>query len=239
MSNNKLEELEKVIKSISDFDKDKEIPRIHKDNMFNKGHSLLLSSFNEIQILSNRLFLNIENSITQERFIQSMPEWKNKTGVYPEVVQVELKKSDQLKKEIRVDFKALYLFSVILLDQYVKFLHFINPQDDIKSGTVEKFIKSLNSDPFYKELNAHLGNISDQITEKLNFYRSKKIVHRPITNEDTWFMNDMRGDIKISHINQDSREQTTTIQPGELIIVVKKFFEKTWEYFIENKTKIN
>tara|TARA_B100000678_G_C18114863_1_gene464223 strand:+ start:111 stop:335 length:225 start_codon:yes stop_codon:yes gene_type:complete len=74
MSNDKLEELEKVIKSISDFDKDKEIPRIHKDNMFNKGHSLLLSSFNEIQTLSNRLFLNIENSIAQQRFIQSMSE---------------------------------------------------------------------------------------------------------------------------------------------------------------------
>ncbi len=176
MSNDKLEELEKVIKSISDFDKDKEIPRIHKDNMFNKGHSLLLSSFNEIQTLSNRLFLNIENSIAQQRFIQSMSEWKkHKAGIYPEVVQVELKKSDQLSKEIRVDFKALYLFSVILLDQYVKFLYFINPRDGIKSGTVEKFIKSLNSDPFYKGLNAHLGNISEQITEKLNFIEVRKL----------------------------------------------------------------
>tara|TARA_B100000678_G_C18114863_1_gene464224 strand:+ start:683 stop:832 length:150 start_codon:yes stop_codon:yes gene_type:complete len=49
----------------------------------------------------------------------------------------------------------------------------------------------------------------------------------------------MRGGIKISHINRDSKEQTATIQPGELVMVVKNFFQKTWEYFIENKTKIN
>lgn len=239
MYSQKIDQLKQIIKDISNFDKENKISRIHKDNMFNKGHSLILKSFSEIEFICNRLSLNIQNSIIQQRLIQNMPTWKNHVaGIYPEEVQIELRKSDKLSKEIEVDFKVIYLFSVILLDQYVKFLHFINPADGIKSGTVEKFINTLDSDKFYKKLKLELGNNTDDILSKLSFYRNKKITHRQILNEDTWFINDMRGGIKISHVDRKSGQSINTINLHELLEILIIFFEKTSKYFLKNKYKI-
>ncbi len=239
MYSEKIDQLRQTIKSFSNFDKENKISRIHKDNMFNKGHSLIIGTFSEIETLYNRLGSNIQKSIAQQRIIQNMPAWKNnKGGAYPEEVQIELRKSDILSKEIRVDFKAIYLFSVILLDQYVKFLHFINPVDGIKSGTVEKFLNTLDSDKFYKKLKIELASNTEDILSKLNFYRSKKITHRQILNEDTWFMNDMRGSIQISHVDRNSGKSTNTITPIELLEILINFFEMTSKYFFKNKYKI-
>jgi hypothetical protein len=127
-----------------------------------------------------------------------MPEWINhKSGYYPDIVQIEMKKGDQFGKEVKVDFKALYIFSKILLDKYVKFIHFINPVDGIKSGTVESFLNSLKETQnyFYKKLHQALGQNSEDVINKLNFYRDKKIEHHQILDEDTWFINGMNGEI--------------------------------------------
>ncbi len=236
-----LNEIEESVKSFSDFDRTREIPRIHNDNMFNKGHSVILSSFDEIKTLSYRLGTNIKNWVEQERKVQKMPAWQNtKSGRYPDEVQVEMKASDQLMKDVKIDFKALYLFSKIFLDQYVKFLHFINPMDGIKSGTVEKFLNSLkeSDNEFYKQLSQELGETSDQILNKLTFYRSKKIEHTQILNEDTWFLNDMRGGIAIQHIDRDSKESISTIRPQELLGLVRDFSTKTSAFTLNNKSGI-
>jgi len=236
-----LNEIEESVKSFSDFDKTREIPRIHNDNMFNKGHSVILSSFDEIKTLSYRLGTNIKNWVEQERKVQKMPAWQNtKSGRYPDEVQVEMKASDQLMKEVKIDFKALYLFSKIFLDQYVKFLHFVNPVDGIKSGTVEKFLNSLkeSDNEFYKQLSQEMGETSDQILNKLTFYRSKKIEHTQILNEDTWFLNDMRGGIAIQHIDRDSKESISTISPQELLSLVRDFSTKTSAFTLNNKSGI-
>lgn len=234
-------EIENSIKSFSEFDKAKDILRIHKENMFNKGHSVILSSFDEIKTLSYRLGTNIKNWVEQERKVQKMPAWQNtKSGRYPDEVQVEMKASDQLMKEVKIDFKALYLFSKIFLDQYVKFLHFVNPVYGIKSGTVEKFLNSLkeSDNEFYKQLSQELGETSDQILNKLTFYRSKKIEHTQILNEDTWFLNDMRGGIAIQHIDRDSKESISTISPQELLSLVRDFSTKTSAFTLNNKSGI-
>lgn len=236
-----LNEIEESVKSFSDFDKTREIPRIHNDNMFNKGHSVILSSFDEIKTLSYRLGTNIKNWVEQERKVQKMPACQNtKSGRYPDEVQVEMKASDQLMKEVKIDFKALYLFSKIFLDQYVKFLHFVNPVDGIKSGTVEKFLNSLkeSDNEFYKQLSQEMGETSDQILNKLTFYRSKKIEHTQILNEDTWFLNDMRGGIAIQHIDRDSKESISTISPQELLSLVRDFSTKTSAFTLNNKSGI-
>jgi len=235
-------EIENSVKSFSEFDKTKDIPRIHKENMFNKGHSMILSSFDEIKTLSSRLGINIEQWVDQERKVQRMPEWQNtKSGRYPDEVQTEMRRSDQLMKEVRVDFKALYLFSKIFLDQYAKFLHFINPRDGIRSGTVEKFLNSMkeSGDDFYTQFLKDLGDTVDQVVNKLTFYRSKKIEHVQILNEDTWFMNDMRGGIAIQHVDRNNGESISTITPQELLTLVLNFSKTASEFMINNKSKIS
>ena len=242
MFNNEIKKIEESIKCFSEFDEGKKIQRIHKDNMFNKGHSIILSSFDEIKTLSNRLGENIEAWVNQESRIQRMPAWQNtKSGQYPDKVQVEMKKADQLMKEVKVDFKALYLFSKIFLDKYTKFLHFINPAEGIRSGTVERFLNSLkeSSDQFYKDFKSSLGSTSNEIIEKLTFYRSKKIEHVQILNEDTWFMNDMRGGIAIEHVDRNNGENISTISPRELLNLLGDFSSIASDFFINNKFRIN
>jgi hypothetical protein len=185
---------------------------------------------------------NIEAWVNQEREIQKMPAWQNtKSGRYPDEVQAEMKKADQLMKEVKVDFKALYLFSKIFLDKYAKFLHFINPVEGIRSGTVERFLNSLekSSDPFYKDFKNSLGSASSEIIEKLTFYRSKKIEHTPILNEDTWFINDMRGGIAIRHVDRDNGENVSTISPQELLNLLGVFSVIASDFFIKNKNRIS
>jgi hypothetical protein len=242
MFNEEIKKIEESIKCFSGFNKEKKIQRIHKDNMFNKGHSIILSSFDEIKILSNRLGENIEAWVNQESKIQKMPAWQNtKSGQYPDKVQVEMKKADRLMKEVKVDFKALYLFSKIFLDKYAKFLHFINPAEGIRSGTVERFLNSLeeSSDPFYKDLKSSLGSTSNEIIEKLTFYRSKKIEHTQISNEGMWFVNDMRGGIAIHHVDRDNGEEVSTISPRELLNLLGDFSVITSSFFIKNKARIS
>jgi hypothetical protein len=170
-----------------------------------------------------------------------MPEWINhKSGYYPDIVQIEMKKGDQFGKEVKVDFKALYIFSKILLDKYVKFIHFINPVDGIKSGTVESFLNSLKETQnyFYKKLHQALGQNSEDVINKLNFYRDKKIEHHQILDEDTWFINGMNGEIAISHVDRKDSSETKTIQPAELLRITGTFFEITSNFLKENKDKI-
>lgn len=236
-----LNEIEESVKSFSDFDKTREIPRIHNDNMFNKGHSMILSSFDEIKTLAHRLGMNIKKWVEQEREVQRMPAWQNtKSGRYPDEVQIEMRKSDQFMKEVKVDFKALYLFSKIFLDQYAKFLHYVNPRNGIRSGTVEKFLNSIkeNNDEFYMQLSEELGDTIDHILDKLTFYRSKKIEHVQILNEDTWFMNDMRGGIAIQHVDRNNGESVSTITPQELLTLVMNFSKTVSAFMINNKSKI-
>jgi len=236
-----LNEIEGSVKSFSDFDKTREIPRIHNDNMFNKGHSMILSSFDEIKTLAHRLGMNIKKLTEQDREVQRMPAWQNtKSGRYPDEVQIEMKKSDQFMKEVKVDFKALYLFSKIFLDQYTKFIHFINPRDGIRSGTVEKFLNSMkeSNDEFYIQFLNKFGDTVDDILNKLAFYRSKKIEHVQILNEDTWFMNDMRGSIAIQHVDRNNGESVSTITPQELLTLVMNFSKTVSEFVINNKSKI-
>ena len=236
-----LRAIEQSIKSFSKFDRSKEISRIHKDNMFNKGHSVLLSSFDEINTLANRLGSNIVTWVEQERKVQNMPAWKNtKSGKYPDEVQIEMRKSDQLMREVKVDFKALYLFSKIFLDKYAKFIHYINPANNIKSGTIEKFLNSIKDSKkeFYKEFIKKLGDTTDQILNKLTFYRNKKIEHAQILNEDIWFMNDMQGGISIQHVDRDNGENVSTIKPQELLTIIKDFSETASEFLLDNKSKI-
>ncbi len=240
--NEEIKNIKKSIESFSDFDKKKEIKRLHEDNMFNKGHSKILSSFDEMMTLANRLGLNIKILVNQERKVQEMPAFKNtKSGRYPDEVQIEMKKADQLDKEVKIDFKALYLFSKIFLDIYVKFLYFINPVDGIRSGTVEKFLNSIDksSDSFYNDLKKYLGGISFEILDKLTFYRSKKIEHSKILNEDVWFMNNMRGGIEIHHIDRGNGEKQSTISPRELLGLIDDFSSTTSSFFIKNKDKIS
>jgi hypothetical protein len=241
MFDNLILEIENSIKLFSEFDKTKDIQRIHKKNMFNKGHSMILSSFDEIKTLSHRLGMNIGQWVEQEHKIQRMPEWQNtKSGRYPDEVQIEMKKSDHLMKEVKVDFKALYLFSKIFLDQYAKFLNFINPKDGIRSGSVEKFLNSMkeSNDEFYSQFLKELGLTADHIINKLTFYRSKKIEHVQILNEDTWFMNDMQGGIAIKHVDRDNGEGTSTITPKELLTLVLNFSKTAYEFMNINKLKI-
>lgn len=241
MFDNLLNEIEDSVKSFSDFDKAREIPRIHNENMFNKGHSMILSSFDEIKTLTHRLGMNIVQWVEQERKVQRMPAWQNtKSGRYPDEVQTEMRKSDQLMKEVKVDFKALYLFSKIFLDQYAKFLHFINPRDGIRSGTVEKFLNSMkeSDDEFYTQFLKDFGDTADHMLNKLTFYRSKKIEHVQILNEDTWFMNDMRGGIAIQHVDRNNGKSISTITPQELLTLVLNFSKTASEFMTTNKSKI-
>ncbi|MDP3953578.1 MAG: hypothetical protein Q8P99_02040, partial [bacterium] len=227
-----------------ELDKEKRVKRIHVGNGFNKNHSIVLSSFEDVRTLSNRLGENIDAWVKQESKVQQMPGFKStKSGRYPEEAQVEMKKGDKLGKEVRIDFKALYVFSKILLDKYVKFLYFINPVDGIRSGTIDAFLNSLensvgNPESFYGGLSTDLEQTSGQILNKLTFYRSKKIEHEQLLNEDVWFMNDMRGGIAISHVDRDGDDSVVTIQPGELLDLLKDFLAITSSYFMRNRDRI-
>ena len=167
-----LERIEKAINTFSDYDKDKRIKRIHNENRLNKNYSIILSSFADLKVLSVRLGENIENLVALEKKIRKMPAYiAVESGRYPEEVQIEMRKSGKLQAEVKVDFKALYLFSKILIDQYTKFLHFINPVDGIKGGAVVSFLNSsqnhnINS-PFYQSLIKEMGDIPGKISERL------------------------------------------------------------------------
>ena len=238
----KIQDIEKSIKTFSDFDKEKRILRLHINNRLNQNHSRVLSSFEDVKTIYVRLNEDLSLWIQNERDMRQMSRFKEtKSGPYPEEVQIEMRKSDLLSKRVHVDFKALYLFSVILLDIYVKFLYFINPEDKLKSGTVETFLNSLKTEglsTFYKVLASNLANLSEDICGKLTFYRSKKIEHSQFVNEDIWFMNDMQGNVTISHVDRDNAEQITAIGPKDLLNIVSNFFFLTSSYFIKQQKDI-
>jgi hypothetical protein len=170
-----------------------------------------------------------------------MPAWQNtKSGRYPDEVQIEMRKADQFMREVKVDFKALYLFSKIFLDQYAKLLHFINPVDGIRSGTIERFLNSTreSTDEFYIQFSKELRDTADHVLDKLIFYRDKKIEHAQILNEDIWFTNDMRGGIAIQHVDRNNGESISTITPQELLNLVSNFSKTAVKFMINNKSKI-
>lgn len=239
----KIVEIENTIKSFSDFDSEKRIKRLHLENRFNKNHSIILSAFEDFKVLSRRLEENIQELVAQESKVQQMPGYKEtRSGAYPTEVQIEMKKCDRLSAEVKVDFKALYLFSKILLDQYVKFLYFICPIDGVRSGSVASFLNSIEDVSreihFYEHLIEKLETTSTHVLDKLVFYRDKKIEHNQLLNEDVWFMNDMGGGITISHVDRSGSNNVSTMRPSELVSLVADFFTITSEYFSENIASI-
>lgn len=239
----KISEIEVAIKAFSDFDAEKRIKRLHLENRFNKNHSIILGGFEDLKVLSRRLDDTIQELVAQESRVQQMPAYKQtKSGLYPAEVQIEMKKCDRLSAEVKVDFKALYLFSKILLDQYVKFLYFVNPIDGVRSGSVASFLNSIeNVDSkihFYEQLIEKLKITSTHVLDKLVFYRDKKIEHSQLLNEDVWFMNDMRGGITISHVDRNGSDNVSTMKPDELVGLVADFFTITSRFFSENIASI-
>jgi hypothetical protein len=240
----KIERIENAIKSFSNFDSEKRIKRIHVENRFNKNHSIVLSSFEDLKVLSRRLEETTKKWVDQETRVQQMPSFKNtKSGAYPYDVQIELKKSDRLGAEVRVDFKALYIFSKILLDQYVKFLYFINPAEGVRSGSIASFLNSIEDASskihFYEKLIIELKDTSTHVLEKLVFYRDKKIEHSQLLNEDVWFTNDMRGGITISHVDRNGGVEVSTMKPDELVDLAAVFFTITSNYYTLNRGDIS
>ena len=221
------------------IDNEKKCKRLWEKNFINKNYSILLSAFVDVEELASRLERNIQSSVLIEREYQSKPFFKEKISVIPEEGQILLRKSDKLMRSVKTDFKALYIFTKIFIDKYVQYLHFLSPIDGIRSGSVLKYMNSLE---FYTGQNSFVIGYRDEVIDilkKLNstltFYRDNYIVHSKLQeNFDVWFTNDMHGGVKFTHVNRDERSEISSLNPRDLLQICFDFISKSQKYFLKN-----
>jgi hypothetical protein len=216
---------------------------IHKDNSFNRKFSVILSAFEDIYILGERLRSNIEESIRINGIIQQRNKLEDKDNISSEGQELR-KVADGLDRFNRVDFKALYIFSKIFLDQYTDLLSFIFSfetngirfRNRYGSPSVTTLFHSLNS---YNGDNKIINDFKNACFKKfkavnvfLTQYRDEYVVHKNVDSSvGTWFINEMNSGIRFL-------TQRPSITPAELIFVVRNCIIESVNFILDNKARI-
>jgi hypothetical protein len=232
-----IEEIKIALESLSKIaNENKDFVRIHRDNIFNKNFSVVLSSLVDVSVLTERLDENIHKLIEIEKVIQQRNKKEDKDRITEDGQKLH-KISDKLTRANQVDFKALYIFSKIFLDKFIKLFYLILSWRGVNNISITKFYHSLEN---YKGNDPLVVKFIDEYLKRfkavdifLTSYRDNYIVHAELNSiSGTWFMNEMDGSIRFLHQNRPSPT------PKDLIYVVKNCVILSSEFIINNWPKI-
>jgi len=227
-----------VLNEISSFINKNKNLKIHKDNKFNKNFSLVLNACVDVVTLIERIDNEIKKLQKVEHIIQLRNKEEDKT-IISEKGQELRRLADFLIKNLKVDFKSLYIFSKIFLDKLVQlFVFIIDDNRGIKDSSISDFKKSLDKyngeNNLFLEFRKEFSFILEEIINYLKFYRDKQIIHSKIDQSFTiWFINDMRGNIYFEHASQ-AGENIRSLSPKQIVDILEKFISQL-KNFILNK----
>jgi hypothetical protein len=209
----------------------KDLERIHNNNTFNKRFSSMLSSFSDFEILGIRLEINIKENETLSEIIQNRNTTEDK-NIITDQGQKLRREQDWLMRQNLVDFKSLYIFAKIFLDQYTSMIRYIYNWRYIGDKSITNFsndLKKYNGNDktillFKEKILNKLHAVNIFITE----YRDKYIVHNQIKHKQTteWFLTDMKGGVRFIGGERPS------ITPIELIFVVSGHIVNTLDFIL-------
>lgn len=233
-----IQEVKKSLNALSKtVNESKDCGRVHRDNSFNKNFSVILSSFEDVLVFAERLDSNTEKSIEAERVIQQRMKNEGEGKITGETQEL-LKVADRLTRANQTDFKALYVFSKIFLDQYTKLLYFLLSWRGIANQSVTAFFHSLNN---YKGEDATIISFKEKCLKRLKAvdvfltsYRDDFVVHAELGRlTGTWFINEMNGGVRFVHKTRPS------VTPEELVYVIRNYAVLSSEFIIDNWLKIS
>jgi len=236
-------EIKQLLNKLNDIaSKDKALERIHRDNNYNKFFSILLSAYEDVDSFTKRLEKEIEALNKIEHVLQRRNRNRD-SYIISKKGQKLRQTSSELTQNIEADFKALYIFLKIFFDKYIQLLCFIKPVRNLRHYSITQFTKSLkeipDSDNFVNGFKRLCTQELDKIDRYLTFYRDKFIVHSTLNQNFTvWFINDMRGNVKFSHVNVDKKDEINSLSPFELLVASKNFIELSTNHFVDNWTLI-
>jgi len=215
---------QEILRNLSlEFNSDfvvKNIPRLHKDNSFNRRYSSVLDTFHDIKSVSDRLTNNIPASIEMERKIRES-----------KAIDQELcKNAEQIWAQNKSDLRTLYVNSKIFLDHFTNLLRFIFNWRGIGDKSVTNFYNSLEE---YSGNDQEVLDFKKNCLKKLKAvdvfitnYRDKKIMHNQSKHkeETEWFVNDMAGGIRFVGGGRPS------ITPQEILYIVREYVDVSNKY---------
>src|SRR3989344_2576767 len=102
----------------------------------------MLSSYDNFETDGLRLERTILQYQILERRIQY--EMRDKSDI-PDELQPLMKEADRFGRENQADFKSLYIFAKIFLDEFTSLLGFIHNWRGISNGSVTSFYNSLTN----------------------------------------------------------------------------------------------
>ena len=203
----------------------KDIERLHRGNLFNRRFSAMLSSYDNFETVGSRLERTILQYQILERKIQY--EMRDKRDI-PDELQPLMKEANRFGRENQADFKSLYIFAKIFLDEFTALFGFIHNWRGISSGSITSFYNSVTNYTGEDEKvlafkSICLGRLkaADVFVTQ---YRDTHIVHDQTEHKETrWFLNDMRGGIRFI----GGRPSVT---PIELVFVAAGYVADTIDY---------
>ena len=211
-------EIREILDELSGFinsDEVKEaLPRLHKDNEFNRRMGAVNSSFSDVEAITERMVGDIMTLIDEER-----------------------KKSNLSSKHIsllKVDLRSLYVHIKILLDDYVKLLQFITPFRGIPNYSITAFFNKLNkykgAEPAIIDFNSKCLEYLRGIDEHIREYRDISVVHNHNKHKQRteWFVNGMNGEIRFSGGAKSS------LTPQEVLFIAKQFIDRSAQFVMES-----
>jgi len=218
-----VDEIHKHLTNLSSSVNDcNDIVRFHTNNLFNRRFSAVLGSFSDLEHVGLRLERTILQYENIERDIRTRLQGKKEIS---DDMQSLMRVANRLSGENQADFKSLYVFAKIFLDEYTALLAFVNNWRGISNGSVTKF---------YNSLSIYDGNDNDILRFKgeclnrlkavdifVTQYRDKYIVHDQTKHKETrWFISDMEGGVNFIG-------GRPSITPRELMFVVCGYVSTT------------
>lgn len=199
------------------------LPRLHKEDAFNKRFSAVLDVFADVGSVTERLTDNIQASMKIEGQIQRTEE----------INQEQYKQASKLTTQNKSDLRTLYVNSKIFLDHYTNLLRFIFNWRGIGDRSVTNFYNSLEKYTgddegilaFKKCCLKKLKAVDVYITE----YRDKKVIHNQSKHKEVteWFLNNMNGEIRFLGGGRPS------ITPQEILFIVVEYIDASSKCCIE------
>jgi hypothetical protein len=216
-----LEILKNCLKNLSvKFNERKDLERIHRYNLFNRRLSAVLDSFSDVETIAKRLEENISTIENIERKIQKRNSTEDKEIIKDDGQKLR-KEGDRINRQNIVDFKALYAFAKIFLDDYTRLIRHIFDWRNIGNSSVTDFYKSLDSydgeDQQVISFKEDCFNRLKAVDVFITQYRDDYVVHNQRKHKEiTWFLNKMQGDIRFI-------AGRPSITPKQLIYVVSGY----------------
>lgn len=226
---NELKKAEAILRDLEKFIQSKN-HKVHKNNEFNRRFSGTLDCFTDFYTIGMRLEKSIKKNIKLNRKIRERFDKEDRYKIDTKGQKLR-RKERKMALENKVDFKSLYIFARIFLDEYTKLINFIFDWS-IKKDTIAGFYHMLlnykgekqSITTFKKECFKELKAIDIFITE----YRNDYVVHQKNKHEvNNIFLQETNGDIRFIG-------GRPSIVPSELVFIVNNLLKSTYSFIKNN-----